>query len=84
MVWVNKLVHGEEAIGQYVMFANRSAIPEAVADELRALIWKHTVVYPYQRGDVVILDNFRIAHGRQPYVGPRTVYVTWGGHPESD
>eukprot|EP00048_Salpingoeca_helianthica_P020714 m.8058 g.8058 ORF g.8058 m.8058 type:complete len:420 (-) comp5160_c0_seq1:116-1375(-) len=79
MVAVNTFFHGLESIGQYAMLGNRSHVPQEVMDVVRATMWKHTVLYPYQTGDVVAIDNMRVAHGRQLYSGPRTVYVTWGG-----
>jgi hypothetical protein len=79
MVQINTLLHGLESIGQYAMLGNRMHVSHEVMEVVRATIWKHTVVYPYQTGDVVMIDNMRVAHGRQLYFGPRKVYVTWGG-----
>jgi alpha-ketoglutarate-dependent taurine dioxygenase len=31
----------------------------------------------WQQGDVIVLDNFSMAHGRMPYKGPREIYVSW-------
>jgi hypothetical protein len=40
-------------------------------------VWKHMVVVPWRRGDVVAIDNFAVSHGRLPYQGPREVAVCW-------
>lgn len=43
---------------------------------LRRAISKQTWIYDHQAGDLVMLDNHRIAHGRSPYFsGPRKVLV---------
>jgi alpha-ketoglutarate-dependent taurine dioxygenase len=34
------------------------------------------VVFPWQRGDVLLLDNIRTAHARHPYSGARQVLVS--------
>lgn len=54
-----------------------SEIPAADIEALRDAIWRHTVIEPWRRGDVVAIDNFAVAHGRMPYEGPRKVVVAW-------
>jgi hypothetical protein len=34
---------------------------------------KNKVIFPYQKGDVIFLDNMLAAHGRNPYVGERLI-----------
>ena len=46
-------------------------------EHVRDAIWKNLVVQPWQRGDVVAIDNAAIGHGRLPYRGPRKVAVCW-------
>jgi alpha-ketoglutarate-dependent taurine dioxygenase len=46
-----------------------------ILDELRTVINRNTVRFDWQIGDVLILDNMKIAHGRDPFVGPRKVIV---------
>jgi hypothetical protein len=36
------------------------------------------VSFPWQEKDVVMLDNLLTAHGRNPYVGKRRLYVAMG------
>lgn len=33
------------------------------------------VSFPWQRGDVLMLDNLLVAHSRNPFVGPRKIIV---------
>ncbi len=58
-------------------FADGSEIPRADMEALRDAVWKNMVVIPWQRGDVVAIDNFAVSHGRLPYSGPREVAVAW-------
>jgi hypothetical protein len=37
------------------------------------VIWQNLVVYPWQTGDVVAIDNNAVGHGRLPYQGPRRI-----------
>ena len=57
--------------------ADGSEIPRADMETVRDAIWKHLVVVPWRRGDVIAIDNFAVSHGRLPYAGPREVAVCW-------
>lgn len=48
------------------------------AMNVRKLISRNTWSFPYERGDLVVLDNHRTAHGRTPwYKGKRSVLVAY-------
>lgn len=34
--------------------------------------------FPWQAGDIAILDNMLISHARDPFTGPRKILVTMG------
>jgi hypothetical protein len=44
---------------------------------VRDVVWRHLVPTPWQRGDVVAIDNHSTSHGRLPYEGPRHIAVCW-------
>ena len=47
-------------------------------DELASFdhyIEAHTLAWPWQNGDLMILDNLEMWHGRNPYEGSREVLV---------
>uniref|UniRef100_A0A0G4GIU7 TauD/TfdA-like domain-containing protein n=1 Tax=Chromera velia CCMP2878 TaxID=1169474 RepID=A0A0G4GIU7_9ALVE len=46
---------------------------------VRQLIWKHTAYNRWEEGDVVLIDNLSVAHGRQPtWDSGRKIMVSWG------
>jgi alpha-ketoglutarate-dependent taurine dioxygenase len=54
-------------------YGDGTPIEEGVLDELRQLYQEETVAFPWQQGDVLLLDNMLVAHGRAPFCGPRQV-----------
>ncbi|MEB3343311.1 TauD/TfdA family dioxygenase [Okeania sp.] len=40
--------------------------------------WKNTELFSWQEGDIIILDNYSIGHGRLSFTGERKVYVAFG------
>jgi alpha-ketoglutarate-dependent taurine dioxygenase len=33
------------------------------------------VAFPWQKGDILMVDNMLAAHGREPFTGPRKIMV---------
>ena len=53
-----------DTLAYFCTYADGSPIPD---DDVRALLdtmWRHTVITPWQRGDVLAIDNRAVAHGR--------------------
>lgn len=51
--------------------------PEVVA-ELRAAYDAETVMFRWEAGDMILIDNISVAHGRSPYAGPRRILAAMG------
>jgi alpha-ketoglutarate-dependent taurine dioxygenase len=56
-------------------YGDGSPIEPATLDHLRELYDRETVRFPWQKGDVLLLDNMMAAHGRAPYSGARKILV---------
>ena len=65
----------EDELPNNTYFGDGSAIdPDAMAN-IRAAFDAETVSFPWERGDVMLLDNMLAAHGRGPFEGSRRVLV---------
>ncbi|GAB1539476.1 TauD/TfdA family dioxygenase [Scytonema sp. NUACC21] len=68
----------EEELPYNTYYGDGSPIEASVIEEIREAYLQETVVFPWQEGDILMLDNMLVAHGRNPYVGQRKILVTMG------
>jgi alpha-ketoglutarate-dependent taurine dioxygenase len=59
----------------HACFGDESEIPDKVLDDVRNTFKHLTIYFPWQQGDVLIIDNMLMAHGRAPYSGARKILV---------
>ena len=64
-------------------YGDGTEIDDAALNHIRAVYESETTTFPWQRGDVLILDNMLTAHGRKPYRGSRQIVVGMGRLAES-
>ena len=66
---------GEQGLPYNTYYGDGSPIDEEDIAAIHAAYREETVMFPWQDGDTMILDNMAIAHARQPYEGQREVIV---------
>ncbi|MEM7127276.1 MAG: TauD/TfdA family dioxygenase [Chloroflexota bacterium] len=64
-----------ENLPQNATFGDGTAIEESMLDEIRTVTREQMVLLPWQEGDLVMVDNMLMSHGRMPFKGPRKVLV---------
>ncbi len=69
---------GVEGLPRHVTFGDGTPIPDEVMERIGELYWQLAVQFPWQRGDVLMLDNMIMAHARNPFVGERKILVAMG------
>lgn len=65
----------EEDLPHQTYYGDGSTIESSVLDEIRSAYRQETVTFPWQEGDILMLDNMLVAHGRTPFFGSRKVVV---------
>ena len=68
-------VYGEEGLPFNTRFGNGDPIGEDVVQLLNEVYEAHTAREPWQAGDLMLVDNIRMAHSREAFEGQREVLV---------
>lgn len=69
----------EESLPQNVRFGDGTPIDPAVLDHIRSATLSQSVYFPWREGDVLMVDNMLVAHGRAPFSGDRKILVSMAG-----
>jgi alpha-ketoglutarate-dependent taurine dioxygenase len=68
-------VYGADGLPFNTRFGGGDSIGEDVVQLLNDVYEAHTSREPWQPGDLMLVDNVRTAHSREPFEGPREVLV---------
>ena len=68
-------MYGADGLPFNTRFGGGDPIGEEVVELLNEVYEAHTVREPWQAGDLMLVDNVRMAHSREPFEGPREVLV---------
>ena len=69
---------GEDALTYNTLYGDGSPIPDHVIAHINEAYQKATVAFPWQQGDLLLMDNMLVSHGRAPFKGKRRVLVSMG------
>jgi alpha-ketoglutarate-dependent taurine dioxygenase len=65
----------DELLGSHACYGDGSEIPISDLRSVRSSYGKSEILFPWQAGDLLVLDNSLAMHGRKPFNGPRRVLV---------
>lgn len=68
----------DEDLPRHLLFGDGSPIPDEYMQTILDVYQRLEVVFPWQKGDVVLVDNVLVAHGRNPFSGGRKILVAMG------
>ncbi|WP_437913628.1 amino acid adenylation domain-containing protein [Sorangium sp. So ce302] len=69
---------GEEWLPRNVTYGDGAPIEVETTRALGEAYERCAVRFPWQEGDIILLDNMLVAHGRDPFSGPRKIVVAMG------
>ncbi len=65
----------EDELPANTYYGDGAPIEPEVMEHLREAYRGETISFPWQPGDLLMLDNMLVAHGRAAYAGPRQILV---------
>jgi len=72
---MRSLYKGDDELPRNVLFADGTPIPDEDLNRIRAIIQDCKLAFPWEKSDILLVDNMLVAHGRNPYEGDRKVVV---------
>jgi alpha-ketoglutarate-dependent taurine dioxygenase len=70
-----RAMFAEDELPRNVLYGDGTPIEDAALSEIRAVLEEEKRIFPWREGDVLMLDNMLVAHGREPFRGSRSVAV---------
>ena len=67
--------YSPEDLPYQTYYGDGSPIEESTLETLRAVYRQETVTFTWETGDILMIDNMLVAHGRNPFTGPRKIVV---------
>jgi alpha-ketoglutarate-dependent taurine dioxygenase len=65
----------EEDLPYNTFYGDGTSLEPSVVEAIGEAYRQEKVVFPWQEGDILLLDNMSVAHGREPYEGERHIVV---------
>jgi alpha-ketoglutarate-dependent taurine dioxygenase len=66
-------VYGPELLPRHAYYGDGAEIAIEQLETVRTAFAEEQVAFAWQAGDILLLDNMRVAHGRRPFTGSRSV-----------
>jgi alpha-ketoglutarate-dependent taurine dioxygenase len=78
VLWIYERLIGERKrpTNLSVFYGDGGPISRRTVWQIRQTLWNHTRAFDWREGDLLFLDNRRVAHGREPYKGARVVLAS--------
>jgi alpha-ketoglutarate-dependent taurine dioxygenase len=74
----------DEDLPRNVYYGDGTPIPDEVVNRIGEVYEELCVEAPWQKGDLIALDNMLVAHARRPFAGERKIIVAMGKMEHAD
>lgn len=69
-------VETDDQLPNNTFYGDGSIISKKEIEEIKEAYKKSTIEFPWEKGDVLFLDNMLMSHGRNPYSGDRKIITS--------
>jgi alpha-ketoglutarate-dependent taurine dioxygenase len=66
---------GETNLPFATYYGDGTEVEEEVIQAMKAAYEKHKIIFKWQQGDLLLMDNMLFSHGRNPFMGDRKILV---------
>lgn len=73
-----RMLFAEEDMPRNVYYGDGSVIPDETVDRISEVFEQLCVELPWQKNDLIALDNMLVQHARRPFAGERKILVAMG------
>jgi alpha-ketoglutarate-dependent taurine dioxygenase len=77
MVGYNNLIQNPTKRPLHAQFGDGTEIPKKYIEHIQDLVWKNLFFLDWQKGDIILIDNYTTSHGRMPFKGNRKIHIAW-------
>ncbi|MDV6237563.1 TauD/TfdA family dioxygenase [Leptospira ellisii] len=74
---LKKLTTKKEYLDTHCSYGDGKEISLRELTQIQEAFWNNISLFSWQKGDVLVIDNYTVSHGRHPFSGPREIYVAW-------
>ncbi|TGK36379.1 taurine dioxygenase [Leptospira gomenensis] len=74
---LKKLTTKKEYLDTHCSYGDGKEITTRELNQIQDAFWNNISLFSWQKGDVLVIDNYSVSHGRHPFSGPREIYVAW-------
>ena len=67
--------HNEDLLATHAYFENGAPLSEELLQAVRDTMWREASFFSWEKNDLLLLDNYLVAHGRNSFSGDRLVLV---------
>jgi alpha-ketoglutarate-dependent taurine dioxygenase len=72
------LLKSEEEFPHSAFYGDGSPLQDIELERIRSVLAEEEIIFKWSPKDVLLCDNYLVAHGRQPYTGERKILVALG------
>ncbi|XDD51119.1 TauD/TfdA family dioxygenase [Leptospira sp. WS92.C1] len=77
LTFLKKLTTKKEYLDTHCTYGDGAEISLKELTQIQAAFWKNISLFSWQNGDILVIDNYSVSHGRHPFTGPREIFVAW-------
>ncbi|EMY79569.1 taurine catabolism dioxygenase, TauD/TfdA family [Leptospira weilii serovar Ranarum str. ICFT] len=74
---IKKITTSKEYLDTHCTYGDGQEISTRELSRIQNAFWNNISLFSWQNGDVLVIDNYSVSHGRHPFTGPRKIFVAW-------